>query len=97
MSQQSTSHDWQDQRHPIAYQIGLVATLLGFAVMVCAAIAVAIPQFVVPAEEVADVPTPESRRWNATRETVEYEHMYAPGVASPSFDHMYAKPRAHRY
>ena len=95
MSPKSTSHDSND-RHPITYQVGLVATLLALAVIVCAAIAVAIPQFVAPEEEVAEVPTPENRRWNATRDAVEYEYMYAPGVTAPSFNHMYAKPRAER-
>lgn len=44
-----------------------------------------------------ELETPETRRWNATREAIEYEHMYAKDVKAPSFDLMYARPRPHRY
>ena len=64
---------------------------------VAAANAFSVNSLLAPPPEVAEMQTPETRRWNATRDAVEYEHMYSKGVRAPSFDHMYAKPRARRY
>jgi hypothetical protein len=101
MSQNSPSNFLDDRRadrRRNALQAGLVGIVLAFSVLVTAAIAGAFAASPFSSEpEVAELQTPETRRWNATREAIEYEHMYADDVKAPSFDHMYARPRLQRY
>ena len=87
-----------DNRYSNALQVALVLVVLACSVVLTSAIAGAFPGSLFSSEpEVAELETPETRRWNATREAIEYEHMYARDVKAPSFDHMYARPRSHRY
>jgi hypothetical protein len=96
--QQTFSDLRRADRRRSALQAGLVLIVLAFSVMLSAAIAGAFPGLPFSkAPETAAIETPETRRWNATRDAVEFDHMYSSDVAAPSFDHMYARPRLSRY